>query len=308
MANIRVDVDYTIKDGTEIKFRSPVDCSAITGLKVYYLGASGTTASKTFVLADAHGNNVGNIDHLFAEDVVVKVILDVTKGMAFVQNADTNAYLENKFAGKAPAGYGYGEIPVSLGTADNDTAFLTKLNEQFALTASKTRQVLFTMGGVTYIGTLWNAGNGYGTLTANSYTDAETAALLTKIVRNRVNGNWHPWEYENPPLKNNTEYRTTERYGSKPVYVKRINYGALAVAKTTVTIPLGALGAETVVDYSIMLTKSNGNIFKYPSFGFYDGSVWMSAYIDNTNNVMQLYTHTDMTTFTAVVIVKYTKA
>lgn len=97
MSNIRVDVDYTIKDGTEIKFRSPVDCSQITGLIVYYTGANGNTTSKVFALADAHGSNVGDIDHLFAEDVVVKVILDVTKGMAFVQNADTNAYIERTF-------------------------------------------------------------------------------------------------------------------------------------------------------------------------------------------------------------------
>lgn len=105
MPNIRVDVGYTIHDGTEIKFRSPVDCSAITGLIVYYPGTGGNTVSKVFVLADAHGNNVGDIDHLFAEDVVVKVILDVTKGMAFVQNADTNAYLETALTGKAPVGF-----------------------------------------------------------------------------------------------------------------------------------------------------------------------------------------------------------
>ena len=100
MSNIRVDVDYTIKDGTEIKFRSPVDCSQITGLIVYYPGADENTVSKVFALSDAHGNNVGDIDHLFAENVVVKVILDVTSGMAFVQNADTNAYLEGKFDSK----------------------------------------------------------------------------------------------------------------------------------------------------------------------------------------------------------------
>jgi hypothetical protein len=105
MSNIRVDVGYTIHDGTEIKFRSPVDCSAITGMIVYYPGANGNVVSKVFALADAHGNNVGDIDHLFAEDVVVKVILDVTKGMAFVQNADTNAYLEAQLAGKVPANY-----------------------------------------------------------------------------------------------------------------------------------------------------------------------------------------------------------
>lgn len=95
--NIRVYLNYPIKDGTEVVFRSPVDCSQVTGLQVYY-PENGATASKEFAFADAHGNNVGNIDHLFAENVVVKVILDVTTGMAFVQNADTNAYLEGRLS------------------------------------------------------------------------------------------------------------------------------------------------------------------------------------------------------------------
>lgn len=95
--NIRVDLSYSIKDGTEVVFRSPVDCSAVTGLIVYYPGDDGNTTSKEFAFADAHGNNVGDIDYLFAEDVIVKVILDVTSGMAFVQNADTNAYIERTF-------------------------------------------------------------------------------------------------------------------------------------------------------------------------------------------------------------------
>lgn len=97
--NIRVDLNTSIKDGTEVVFRSPVDCSQVTGLKVYYIGADGNTTSQEFVFADAHGNNVGDIPHLFTENVAVKVILDVTTGMAFVQNADTNAYLESRFDG-----------------------------------------------------------------------------------------------------------------------------------------------------------------------------------------------------------------
>ena len=99
--NIRVDLNYPIKDGTEVVFRSPVDCSQVTGLKVYYRD-NWETSSKEFAFADAHGNNVGDIPHLFAENVVVKVILDVTTGMAFVQNADTNAYLEAQLASKMP--------------------------------------------------------------------------------------------------------------------------------------------------------------------------------------------------------------
>ena len=95
--NIRVDLNYPIKDGAEVKFRSPVDCSQVTGLIVYYFSEDGVRESKEFAFADAHGNNVGDIDHLFAENVVVKVILDVAMGMAYVQNADTNAYLEGRF-------------------------------------------------------------------------------------------------------------------------------------------------------------------------------------------------------------------
>ena len=94
--NIRVNLTTPIRDGTEVLFRSPVDCSKVTGLIVYYK-ENGSTLSKEFAFADAHGNNVGDIDHLFAENVVVKVILDVTHAMAFVQNADTNAYLEGRF-------------------------------------------------------------------------------------------------------------------------------------------------------------------------------------------------------------------
>lgn len=94
--NIKVNYPRAIYDGTELVFRSPVDCSQVTGLIVYY-PVDNTEVSKEFAFADAHGNNVGDIDHLFAENVVVKVILDVTSSMAFVQNADTNAYIERTF-------------------------------------------------------------------------------------------------------------------------------------------------------------------------------------------------------------------
>lgn len=105
--NIRVDLQHNIYDGREVVFRSPVDCSQVTGLIVYY-PENGVTTSREFAFTDAHGNNVGDIDHLFGEDVVVKVILDLTASKAFVQNADTNAYLEGRFE----------EITASIGDID----------------------------------------------------------------------------------------------------------------------------------------------------------------------------------------------
>ena len=46
-------------------------------------------------------------------------------------------------------------------------------------------------------------------------------------IRRRVlnNGVWGPWEWVNPPMQVGVEYRTTERYLRKPVYVKVVDCG-----------------------------------------------------------------------------------
>ena len=143
--NIIVDMNTPIADGKEVVFRSPVDCSLVTGLLVNYDGGS-----QEFAFADAHGNNVGDIDHLFTENVVVKVILDVTTGMAFVQNADTNAYLEGRFAdleskigGAEEAAYtnllqNNGQTKTS-----NGVTFTVQADGRIALSGTATREAEF---------------------------------------------------------------------------------------------------------------------------------------------------------------------
>lgn len=96
MANIRVDVNSTIKDGSEIVFIAPCDCSEITKLNVHYLDKDGNDTSTSFVFKDAHGNELFDVD-LFAKGAYVKVILNVTEGIAYIQNADTNKYIEGQF-------------------------------------------------------------------------------------------------------------------------------------------------------------------------------------------------------------------
>ena len=61
------------------------------------LGAVGHADGNPVSFADAHGNDLGDLDNLFAEGAMVKVILDTDTNKAFIQNADTNAYLEKKF-------------------------------------------------------------------------------------------------------------------------------------------------------------------------------------------------------------------
>ena len=108
--NVRVNLNYPIYDGAEIVFKAPCDASEVTGLIVYYPSDAGGVSS-VFTFADAHANDLGHIDELFAAGAVVKVILDTDTGMAFVQNAATNAYLEGKFANM---GDGSGSFVVSF--------------------------------------------------------------------------------------------------------------------------------------------------------------------------------------------------
>ena len=124
MANIRLDVDYQISDGIALSFKAPCACSEVTGLKVYYpsisesTGAT-TTASKVFTFRDAHGNDLTGLGNLFAQGSYVKVVLDVTAGKAYIQNADTNAYLEGRIEGMMPKSGGTFTGSVDFNTDKN---------------------------------------------------------------------------------------------------------------------------------------------------------------------------------------------
>lgn len=102
MANIKIALDYTIIDGQPLSFKAPCDCTAVTGIKVEYPDGEGT-ASTVFSFADAHGTALAGIGNLFTAGAMVRVLLDTVAQKAYVQNANTNSYLEKQLAGKASA-------------------------------------------------------------------------------------------------------------------------------------------------------------------------------------------------------------
>ena len=128
MANIRIDLDTPVLNGQAVTFKSPVASADISGLVVYYPDGSSVT-SKTFKLVDAHGQDVGSgTIRLFAANVLVRVILDIDAAKAYVQNADTNAYLEGELAKKyspsnKPTAADIGAVATAAGS-DNEGKFL----------------------------------------------------------------------------------------------------------------------------------------------------------------------------------------
>ena len=96
MAYIRIDIEGALMDGHEVSFKAPCDCTEINDFKVYYI-QDGEQKNKTFTMKDTHGNALAGLGNLFKKNAYVKAILDVPNRIAYLQNSDTNAYLEEKF-------------------------------------------------------------------------------------------------------------------------------------------------------------------------------------------------------------------
>lgn len=98
-------------------------------------------------------------------------------------------------------------------------------------------------------GALWgrvdSLSSGYATQTI--YSDMYIAAAQRFFIGSA----WKPWEWINPFMQLGVEYRTTERYLGKPVYVKAVDFG---------NAPEGgykyvdcATNVDKVVDYSLVI-------------------------------------------------------
>ena len=104
-------------------------------------------------------------------------------------------------------------------------------------------------------------------------------------------------EYLNPPLVLGVEYRTTERYLGKPVYVKAVNFGALP-NNTDASVTFGHI-AELAFAVTARALKDDAPSYTLPVLD--QAIVWaggVKVYIKTT---------VDYSAWTGVATVKYTK-
>ena len=64
---------------------------------------------------------------------------------------------------------------------------------------------------------------------ANGYISTGQASIC---IRQKINGTWSEWGWQNPPMTLGVEYRTTERYNEQVVYTKLVNLGAFTGTST----------------------------------------------------------------------------
>ena len=192
---------------------------------------------------------------------------------------------------KAPAGYGLGTF-YSTEIDDCDTA--TKngwyhvkgatLNKPF----NKVGALLVACRGSTQMYQLFFVGETYNT------------GGSCIIVRSMYGGEWGPWEWVNPPMAPGAEYRTTERYQEKPVYVKVVNFGKIPQS-TSSNPPYVAHGIANIKE----MVYCSGQFADAAVPWHADGNeLIVSA---NKTNIWVYHPNNGYTEFNVYAILKYTK-
>lgn len=177
---------------------------------------------------------------------------DLAQSLTTAQQAQARSNIS-----AAPDGFGYGgALDTVSGATDEEfiAAVETKLAAMPYMGAMQINWGSYpALDGLARVGTLAKHNGGqYASLTGYSYSG-------TAITRCKNAGTWGPWEWVNPPLALGVEYRTTERYLGKPVYVKLVNFGALPNAGSK-DVAHGLTGLSSIwIDLSrSVITASSG--------------------------------------------------
>lgn len=132
-----------------------------------------------------------------------------------------------KQAGAAPDGYGIGS-GIGKPITDANEAVLGG----FYYWGSGVKNVPFEYGAMIVIPRSTTAlSNPSVTQIASQDVDASsplTYIAVRKSIDRATGVAWGEWEWFNPPMNLGVEYRTTERYLGKPVYVKVVDCGLIA--------------------------------------------------------------------------------
>ena len=126
--------------------------------------------------------------------------------------------------GAAPAGFGLGETPKRIADANDAVK-----NGVYAISKSTLNLPgpIMDMWEYTYLKVdVGNRPDAYIKQTITSPYQSWHQCDVTRCFYD-PRGGWQPWEWMNPPTLLGVEYRTTERYLGKPVYVKVVDCGNL---------------------------------------------------------------------------------
>ena len=222
------------------------------------------------------------------------------------QRAASGGALDQAIEQKAPAGFG-------LGAAYGGNIPNNDFNQAVA-------NGVYSVGYSTYLnGPQGYTPNGGALIVISGRTDwikhqylfLGTSGMQGWILHryyNDATATWSEWEFVNPPMLLGVEYRTTERYLGKPVYVKVVDCGLVVDSKT---VDLGLSNPDIITDAVVILQRAPGPAF-YTSAGIGDyGFSYFLNYYNATPRTGSIIFHVgnslNSTPSQGYATIKYTK-
>lgn len=138
---------------------------------------------------------------------------------------------------KAPAGFGFGDAIQEIATTSAEESYetycakvdavLDAMPDQTAKLVRAYPPAVYGNAGTT-ISLLYKGDANYAVLSNIGSADVGLCGWRMFKLRYPSSSSpavWMPFEWENPPMKIGVEYRTTERYSNKPVFVMAVDGG-----------------------------------------------------------------------------------
>lgn len=220
-----------------------------------------------------------------------------------VQSGGVLAALSNK----APAGFGFGDAVQSIETTSAEESYETycaKVDAVLDAMPDKTAKLVLAYPPAVYgkagttISLLYKGDANYAVL--SNIGSADTALCGWRMIKLKKSSSdpsaWQPFEWEHPPMQLGVEYRTTERYNSKPVYKKAINTGALS-AGTSKSVAHGVQNIGLRLSALYGLNNGGDNLVSNPGI--------TGILVDGSN--ITITTAAGFSTSNSWVVIAYTK-
>lgn len=205
----------------------------------------------------------------------------------------------------APGGFGFGDAVQSIETTSAGESYETycaKVDAVLDGMPDKTAKLVLAYPPAVYgkagttISLLYKGDANYAVLSNIGSADAGLCGWrMIKLKKSSSDPSaWQPFEWEHPPMQLGVEYRTVERYNSKPVYVKTVDLGRLP-DRSNKSVEHGVADIEACFEFY-------GNY--YPTgINLIGNSTYTKLYLNNDT----IYISTDLSNASAIVVMKYTK-
>lgn len=125
-------------------------------------------------------------------------------------------------------------------------------------------------------------------------------AVLQKVYSG---GTWSPIEWRNPPMELGVEYRTTERYQEKSVYIKAVDLGTLP-ASGDKGVAYTSTPSKKVVSMEAYAITASGNVNQFP---FYSTAGVVMGKVSAATTKIFVDALSDMSNCTGFAVIKYLK-